>query len=311
MKATDEAQPGVLLVDKPEGPTSHDLVAMARRALAIRRVGHTGTLDPFASGLLLLCVGRATRLVEYFHALPKCYEAAIVLGSETATDDHTGEERMRSDAWKSLDLAAVIQATSALEGPQSQVPPVYSARKIGGRRAHRLAREGREFEVAPSEITIHSIDITHWEPPHLQIVVRVSTGTYVRALARDLGRALGCGAHLSALRRTSIGPFEVGRARRAEELQTAAESGGDDLPLLTPLEALDWLPRRELSGSEAVEIAHGRPVDAVAIAEPRISGFVSIDPGGGPVLLEYGGELAAIARRDGPLLRPVKVLRAA
>ncbi|MCL7965271.1 MAG: tRNA pseudouridine(55) synthase TruB [marine benthic group bacterium] len=311
MKATDEAGPGVLLVDKPDGPTSHDIVARTRRALAIRRVGHTGTLDPFASGLLLLCIGRATRLVEYFHVLPKCYEASLVLGRETVTDDLTGEETMSSDAWRELDLTAIAEAAAARVGNQSQVPPLYSARKVNGRRAHRLARAGEEFELEPSLITVHSIEITAWQPPVVSLATRVSTGTYVRALARDLGRDLGCGAHLSALRRTAIGPFEVDGAVCADELDRAARSSGDGLPLLTPLEALDWLPRRLLSDSEAREISHGRPVVAEGIAEPRIAGFCATPCDDGPVSLVSGGDLVAVATRDGSLLRPVKVLRAA
>jgi tRNA pseudouridine55 synthase len=311
MKATDDAAPFVLLVDKPEGPTSHDVVARARRTLSIRRIGHTGTLDPFASGLLLLCVRRATRLVEYFHPLPKRYEATLVLGCETDTDDLTGEVRSRSDAWMSLDRAAVVEAALARVGPQSQVPPVYSARKVGGKRAHRRARAGETVELAPSEIIVHSIDVTEWEPPAVSFVARVSTGTYVRALARDLGRDLGCGAHLSALRRTSIGPFEVGDACHVDQLGEDLSISMADSFVLTPLEALDWLPRRELTAKESNEIAHGRPVDAAAIAEPHVPGYSVIGSGEGPVALVCDQELVAIARRDGSLLRPEKVLRAA
>jgi tRNA pseudouridine55 synthase len=310
MTATEEIQPGVLLVDKPEGPTSHDVVARTRRALATRRVGHTGTLDPFASGLLLVCIGRATRLVEYFHPLPKRYEAVLLLGRETTTDDHTGEDRSRSDSWRSLDRDDVVTAAAARVGSQLQVPPIYSARKVEGRRAHRRARDGEVFELEPSEITVHSFEITRWEPPFVEFVARVSTGTYLRALARDLGRDLGCGAHLTSLRRTAIGPFETGRAVAAAELEPgiAWESAGS--PMLTPREALDWLPYRELSEPETVEISHGRPVAAEGIQRPRIPGFAATDPDGGPVSLVSDGGLVAIANRVGDLLQPVKVLRA-
>ncbi len=311
MKATEEVQPGVLLVDKPEGPTSHDVVARTRLALATRRVGHTGTLDPFASGLLMLCIGRATRLVEYFHPLPKCYEASLVLGRETATDDLTGEVEVESDAWRRLDISEIAAAAAARVGSQLQVPPLYSARKVEGRRAHRLARAGETFELEPSEVTVHSIEVTGWQPPAVSLVARVSTGTYIRALARDLGRDLGCGAHLSALRRTAIGPFEVGQAVPAEELGRKAGSDGEGPPLLSPAEALDWLPRRVLSESETLEISHGRPVAAQGIIDPRIAGFGMAEAGDGPVSLVCGEDLVAIATRDGPLLRPVKVLRAA
>jgi tRNA pseudouridine55 synthase len=188
---------------------------------------------------------------------------------------------------------------------------MYSARKVDGRRAHRRARDGEVFELEPSEITVHSIVITRWEPPSVEFVASVSTGTYLRALTRDLGRDLGCGAHLTSLRRTAIGPFEVGRAVPAGELEPgiARESAGE--PMLTPREALDWLPSKELSESDVVEISHGRPVAAEGIQRPRIPGFAATDPDDGPVSLVSSGALVAIATRVGQLLQPVKVLRAA
>lgn len=311
MKATAEVAPGILLIDKPEGPTSHDVVADVRRTLGTRRVGHTGTLDPFASGLLILCIGKATRLVEYFHLLPKRYEATLALGRETDTDDRTGRETAVSDTWRSLDDASVLTAVAARSGLQSQVPPDYSARKIDGQRAHRRVRAGEEVELAPAPVTVHSIRVLDWSPPALSIEVVVSTGTYIRALARDLGRDLRCGAHLEYLRRTAIGPFGVDSALPAAALRDA--DPGPDIPahILAPVEALAWLPRRELTGAEATEISHGRAVAATGVQEPCLPDRADGPPEDRPVVLVREGDLIGVARRDGELLRPVKVLHAA
>lgn len=311
MKATDEVAPGILLIDKPEGPTSHDVVAEVRRAIGTRRVGHTGTLDPFASGLLILCIGKATRLVEYFHLLTKRYVATVALGRETDTDDRTGRETAVSDAWRSLDQAAVLAAVAARSGQQSQVPPDYSARKIDGQRAHRRVRAGEKVELAPAQVIVHSIRLLDWSPPSLSIEVVVSTGTYIRALARDLGRDLGCGAHLDCLRRAAIGPFEVDSALPAAELHDTDLCPDIPARILAPVDALAWLPRRELTGAEATEISHGRAVAASGVQEPCLPGRADPPAETGPVVLVREGDLIGVARRDGELLRPVKVLHAA
>ena len=311
MRATEEVAPGILLIDKPEGPTSHDVVAEARRSVGTRRVGHTGTLDPFASGLLILCIGKATRLVEYFHMLPKRYEATLVLGRETDTDDRTGRDTVVSDAWQKLDEQSVRAATAARTGPQSQVPPEYSARRVDGRRAHRRARAGEKVELAPAAVVVHSIRVREWRPPELSIDVTVSTGTYVRALARDLGRDLGCGAHLDVLRRTAIGPFDVDDALPASALGEAQRGSDIQARIVAPAEALGWLPRRELTAAELTEISHGRAVAAAEIEEPLLAGPGNGAPADGPVVLVRDGDLVAVARRDEELLRPIKVLHAA
>jgi len=310
MRATDEVAPGILLIDKPEGPTSHDVVAEVRRSVGTRRVGHTGTLDPFASGLLILCIGKATRLVEYFHLLPKRYEATLVLGRETDTDDRTGRETAESDAWRELDDETVLAATEARCGQQSQVPPDYSARRIEGRRAHQRVRAGEKVELAPAPVIVHSIRVLEWKPPELSIDVTVSTGTYVRALARDLGRDLGCGAHLDVLRRTAIGPFDVDDALPTSE--RGAPHPGSDVParILAPAEALGWLPRRELTAAELTEISHGRAVAAEEVDDPRLPGPWDGTAADGPILLVRDGDLIGVARRDEGMLQPVKVLHA-
>ena len=311
MRATEEVAPGILLIDKPEGPTSHDVVAQVRRSVGTRRVGHTGTLDPFASGLLILCIGKATRLVEYFHLLPKRYEATLVLGRETDTDDRTGRETVVSAAWRELDEETVLAATAARSGEQSQVPPEYSARRIDGRRAHQRARAGEKFELAPAPVMVHSIQVLEWRPPELSIDVTVSTGTYVRALARDLGRDLGCGAHLDRLRRTAIGPFAVDDALPASELGSPHRGSDVQARILAPAVALGWLPRRELTAAELTEISHGRAVAAAEVEEARRPGPGDGAPADWPVALVREGNLIGVARRDDGMLRPIKVLHAA
>ena len=284
-------RPGLLLLDKPVGPTSHDMVALVRRELGIRRVGHTGTLDPFASGLLLICLGWATRLAEYFHVLPKTYEATIVLGDARDTDDRTGEQIASSEAWKDLDIADVEEGLRQFLGSSDQMPPDYSARQLDGRRAYQAAREGDPLKLAARPIEVSEIRLLEWSPPRVDAVLTVSTGTYIRAIARDLGEALGCHGHLSALRRTRIGPFTPENASKPGSL------GQGDPRIVPPLEAVGWMPRRILNGAEVADISTGKAVPAADVQT------------GVPVALVADGELAAIGFRDGDLLRPSKVFR--
>lgn len=305
-----EAEPGVLLVDKPEGPTSHDVVAAVRRVLRTRRVGHTGTLDPFATGLLLLCVGRATRLASLFHLLPKRYEAGIVLGLETDTDDRTGAPGQESEAWRELARADAERALGGLTGDLLQTPPAFSAKKVGGRRAHRLAREGEPPGLAPSPVRVHRIEVVEWAPPRIRVDAWVSTGTYVRALARDLGRELGCGAHLGDLRRTAVGPFEVGDALSADGLAGEAEVR-ESAAWLAPLRAVDWLPLRALGAGESGVVSHGGAVPEGDVRTPRRHGFPVGPEPPVPVALADGDALVALAERRDGWLRPRTVIRAA
>jgi tRNA pseudouridine55 synthase len=304
---------GVLLVDKPAGPTSHDVVALARKAFGIRRVGHTGTLDPFATGLLLLCVGRATRLAELFHLLSKRYVARVHLGLETDTLDPTGEITGRSDTWRGVDRSSVVNALQALQGDVLQEPPVFSAKKRKGERAHRMARDGRVPRLEPVRVRVHGLRLVSLDLPFLELEAEVGTGTYVRALARDLGRILGCGAHLATLRRTAIGPFDVDRALEADRLREQAAGGDEPFPAgawLPPVGALSWLPRRHLDGEEAARVAHGSAVPLGRVEIPAAVQGVE-DPETLPIALLGEGELIAVARREGEILRPTKVLRAA
>jgi tRNA pseudouridine55 synthase len=300
-----EAGPeGLLLVDKSAGPTSTDVVRRARRSLGVRRVGHAGTLDPFATGLLLLCVGRATRLVRYLHLLPKTYVARVRLGEETSTHDPEGDVTWRSEAWRAVERGGLESALADLTGRIEQVPPRFSAVKVGGRRSYDAARAGEEVELEARPVQVDSIDLLSFDPPELEIETVVGKGTYVRGLARDLGRALDCGAHLRALRRTAIGPFAVedaigdGVLGEAGTLDLAGRSAWR-----TPAGAVAWLPARELAPDEVDRVRHGGPV-------PR----GGILPGEGPgdaVALLRAGALVAVAEEVGTELQPRVVLDAA
>jgi tRNA pseudouridine55 synthase len=285
---------GILPVDKPDGPTSHDVVGMARRALRTRRIGHTGTLDPFASGLLLLCVGPSTRLSEYLTALPKSYRATVRLGETTDTDDRTGEVVRRSDAWQALDEPAIQAALARQVGTIGQLPPRYSAKKIGGERMYAVARRGGEVERDPVRVTIHRIELLGVRLPEVDIEVECSSGTYIRAIARDLGEALETGGHLTRLRRTRVGAYGVERALPVDALPDVAAV---ERALLPPAAALAHLPRVVLDPEGARLVSHGRAVPAPA----------ELDGGGPVVLLAEDGALLAIAERRGDQLQPRKV----
>lgn len=215
---------GVLPVDKSEGPTSHDVVAVARKALDMRRIGHTGTLDPFATGLLVLCLGQATKLAQYLTGLDKSYEATARLGVATDTLDRTGEVIAETDAWETLDEARVREAFEGQRGERAQTPPAFSAKRVGGKKSYQLARAGEAVELAPVDVTIHGLEVVAINGPDVRFRLRCSSGTYVRAVARDAGETLGVGAHLTALRRTAVGPFDVEDAVSFGTLKAAGEA---------------------------------------------------------------------------------------
>lgn len=207
---------GFLLVDKPVGPTSHDIVDMVRRALRTRKVGHAGTLDPFASGLLILAVGSKTKEISKFVGLDKAYEATLRFGATSDTMDRTGAiEQKECAAVSQGDLEAALEK---FRGEIDQVPPMYSAKKIGGKKLYELAREGKEVERKPVRVTIHELELVSFAWPSAVIRTRVSSGTYIRALADDIGKALGCGAYLEELRRTRIGTYKVEDAVKPETI---------------------------------------------------------------------------------------------
>lgn len=287
---------GLLPVDKPEGPTSHDTVALARRILGVRRIGHTGTLDPFASGLLLLCVGWATRLAEYVSALPKTYIAVIRLGETTDTDDRTGTVVARDDGCRDIESAALEEALATQTGVIDQRPPDYSAKKVGGERAYALARRGESVELEKRSVRIGRLELRDMALPDVTVEVDCSRGTYIRALARDVGEELGCGAHLLELRRTRIGDFELGSALALTKDVGRAEL----LSALRPVEeAVAHLPARHVDRAAAMALGNGQPIQDPGDGEEE-----------GPLAVFEEGRLRAVAsRRDGQL-RPEKVFRA-
>ena len=278
---------GFLLIDKPEGPTSHGVVDMVRRALGMRRVGHAGTLDPFASGLLIVLLGRATRLARFVVGLDKSYTGTIVLGLQTATDDRTGTAISRRDGWRNLTDEQIAAAMSRFVGEISQLPPAFSAKKVRGERAHRVARRGGTPDLQPQLVTVHRFALVGRREERITFNAEVGSGTYLRSLARQVGAALGCGAHLDTLRRTQIGPFHVRRAKAPDAVAAA--------DLLPSHELLQHLPTLELTDVLRDRVAHGQPLTV---------------PGSTPetVVLLSQGHLVAVAEREGDLLKPRVVL---
>lgn len=261
----DAAAPptGILLVDKPGGITSHDVVSRTRRALQTRKVGHAGTLDPMATGLLILGVGGATRLLTYIVGLDKTYVTTIRLGAATTTDDAEGDETSRADAAQIAAVTdeAIATGIAALTGEISQVPSTVSAIKVDGRRAYDLARAGEEVVLKARTVTVSRFEVTEVrrsaEAIELDAVVDCSSGTYIRALARDLGTALGIGGHLTALRRTRIGAFDVAHAAAVDAIEPTA--------LMTPAEAAArTLPVVDVSAEEARDLRHGKRLPGAA-----------------------------------------------
>ena len=253
---------GVLVIDKPAGPTSHDMVDRVRRSLRLRRVGHTGTLDPFATGVLPLCLGKATRLARFLGAGDKVYEATIRLGFATTTDDLTGTPVAEAQP-VDLDEEEIRAGLTRLEGSYDQVPPAYSARRVGGRRLYELARRGEAGPRPAKPITVHAIRLLGLTDDRLEVEVRCSSGTYVRALARDLGADLGPGGHLTALRRTRSGSFGLDHAVSGDDLADARER-------VIPLEQLlPELPAVRVGEAGRRLVEHGRDLSR----ESTVSGF--------------------------------------
>jgi tRNA pseudouridine55 synthase len=296
---------GVLVVSKPVGPTSHDVVGLIRRLSATKRVGHGGTLDPFASGVLPVFLGRATRLVEYHLADRKRYRATVCFGASSTTDDLEGA--LTPADGPPPTRAAVVDALTQLRGEIEQRPPAYSAIKVAGRRAYALARAGQTLELPPRRVTIHAIDLVDWDDatpgePVAIIDVECSAGTYIRSLARDLGAALGSGAYLGALTRTASGTFSLEDAVSLDEVRAAAERGPSDLAeLLEPVDAGLDLPSVTIPVGSLPAIARGQ-----GIGVPPGTGTLRPDA---PLrLVTPDGVLVAIGRLVGTKLAPDKVL---
>jgi tRNA pseudouridine55 synthase len=272
-----------VVIDKPAGCTSHDIVDQVRKALGTRKVGHAGTLDPDATGVLVLGVGLGTKLLQFVTGVDKTYHGEIVFGSETNTLDAAGETTATYDM--TLDPDQVSAAAAAFVGDIEQIPPMVSAVKVDGKRLHELAREGKEVEREPRPVTVHRFDVTATDDPLVyRAEVHCSSGTYIRTLAADLGTALGGGAHLRKLRRTSVGPFTLDDATTVEDI----------------------------SPTPVVDLLRGMPVLAVDDeVQKRISFGQSLGPAGGPgrvAITDQDGTLLAVYEsKDGDLC-PAKVL---
>jgi tRNA pseudouridine55 synthase len=288
---------GLVVVDKPSGWTSHDVVARMRKVYGQRRVGHAGTLDPDATGVLLVGLGRVTRLLRYLQASTKEYRGTVRFGIATSTLDAAGDVLDRTPMPVSREQ--VEAAASRLEGDIEQVPPMVSAIKVGGRRLHDLARAGEEVERAPRPVRIDRLVVERFEPgpyPAAEIAVTCSSGTYVRSIAADLGALLGGPAHLEALRRLRVGSHTLAEAHGLEAIES-----DPDGTLLTPLDAMRDLERVDVDAEQARAVRHGATFTGSAVAARGDGPFALVDP---------EGDLLAVYERRGPGLKPTVVVAA-
>src|SRR5574338_303186 len=275
---------GVLVVDKPVGMTSHDVVQAIRNRTGLRRAGHTGTLDPRASGVLVILVGPAVRLSEYVSASDKRYQAVIRLGATTDTYDADGRILSTQPVDK-LNETQFEESLQSFVGEIEQVPPPYSAVKIKGRKAYEMAREGEDIDLSPRRIKVYNLELLEWAPPEAVIDVYCSSGTYVRSLAHDLGEKLGVGAHLIGLRRTKSGRFTLRDAVPLRKLRDAFEDGNWYQYLIPAAEALSDWPAIELAHEQVDAIRHGHRIPAEEGAEGMVRGVS--EQGELVALLEY------------------------
>ena len=303
----DRPLSGILNVDKPAGMTSHDVVDAVRRMVGQRKVGHAGTLDPLATGVLLVCLGQATRVAEYLMAGRKRYRAVIVLGAETDTYDADGRI-VRSGGRTDFSRAEIEAALAPFVGRIEQVPPVYSALKRGGQPLYKLARRGEAVQPAPRPVEIDEIALLAWEPPELTVEVACSPGTYIRSLAHDLGQRLGSGAYLGALVRLRSGRFRLEEAVSLERLEEAFRHGQGERYLLPLDHALLDLPALIVGAEDARRIVHGQPIPARQGTVGQVSNLSQAD---GALYRAYnldGGFLAVMAYDAAAgLWRPKKV----
>ncbi len=284
------------MIDKPVGPTSFDVVAKLRRAARIRKVGHGGTLDPLASGVLPVCVGEGTKLAPFLLDADKEYEFSVRFGAETDTDDAGGAVTRTADP-SAIDAAAVERALAGFRGPIEQVPPAYAAIKRDGKALYAYAREGKAIEVAPRAITVFELELLRFAGPEASLRVRCSKGTYVRSLARDVGRVLGPGAHVTALRRTRSGPFALAESRPLDEVLKAI--AGAQVPLVPLAAALAHLPQVAVGDEVARRLRAGQRVTWTSLGNasgPRVR------------ILDEAGCLIAVAEPD-PADDRVRTLR--
>ncbi len=296
---------GILNVAKPVGPTSFRIVSLVRRRSGVKRVGHAGTLDPMATGVLLVLLGQAVRVSEYLLDLPKTYRATVRLGVSTTTYDAEGEVT-REDEYGDVSRADIEEALGQFRGEISQTPPAYSAVKVEGRRAYERARRGETVTLKARKALVYRIELLRFEPPEVEIEVECGRGTYIRSIAHDLGEALGCGAHLSALTRTRVGPFGIEDAVGLEELESAFD-GGEWQERLLPLDyGLIDLPAVTLHIEDEKDIRHGQ---AVALDEDRVEPLGKLSEGMECRAYAEDGSLVAIIRyaAEDAMWRPRKV----
>jgi len=299
---------GILVVAKPAGPTSHDVVALVRRLAGTRKIGHGGTLDPFASGVLPLFLGGATRLVEYHLGDDKTYRATVCFGAASTTDDLDGELTPADGPAPARE--AFEAALPSFLGSQLQQPPAYSAIQIGGRRAYAMARAGETVQLAPRQVEIKRLELLEWDGsdpdrPIAIVDVTCSAGTYIRALARDLGARLGSAAYLGALVRTASGPFRLEDAHGLDAIRDAAAAAGPEglRRLLLPSDTgLGDLPAVSLTAEEIADANQGRYI--------KPGGGFHGAPDGVPIrLLDAAGAIVGMGRRDGARIAPTKILQ--
>lgn len=291
---------GILIVDKPQGWTSHDVVNKARRVLQEKRIGHTGTLDPLATGVLVLCVGRATRIARYLEADDKEYTAVLRLGITTDTQDADGQP-LETRAYPAPARDALETVIRRFQGEIQQVPPAYSALKVKGVPSYRLARAGAKHRHRERTVTIYAIDLLQYEDPEVRIRVHCSKGTYIRTLCADIGEQLGAGAHVTALNRERSGRFRIGQALSIEELERlVATSSGEEI-MITMNNALDGLPGLRIPPLMARRISHGNTC-------PCPSGAACPADGDRVRVLDEQGMLIAVAVVQQGQFRPETVL---
>ena len=260
---------GVLNVRKTAGPTSHDIVNEVRRIFGLKKVGHAGTLDPMATGVLVVCMGKATRIVEYLVGVPKEYRAKMILGASTDTQDSTGVIISESDA-SSVTRSMLEDAVKAFVGDIEQIPPMVSALKHQGKPLYKLARQGITIERSARKINIYSIEVLNFTPgqkAEAEILVNCSSGTYIRTLCADIGEKLGCDAHMSMLDRTRVGRFTIEESSSIEQLYQMKSEGRLNTALVSIGDALDDMPSITLSNEDIMNVLHGLPVKTTTLTE--------------------------------------------
>ncbi len=298
---------GILVVNKPSGPTSHDVVASIRRHLRVKRVGHTGTLDPLAEGVLVVCLGEATKLAGYLTHAEKDYETTVRLGESTDTHDATGQ--VLESRPVEVTREQVEAALEGFRGQITQIPPMYSALKKDGQRLYKLARKGEVVERDPRIVQVHRLDLTRFETPELDLSVTCGKGTYVRTLAHDIGEVLGCGAHLKSLTRTRVGLFGLDEAISLEDVRAVRDAEAKETLLthLVPMsEAMRDHPALRLDRRAIRGVVQGR---ALKPGEVASAGGGGLRPGQLTRLLDEEGQLVALGEVKSHGLQPIRVFR--